>query len=103
MNFAKALLPALVPQSHVLPTWLALLLFATNENATFIWNYIDIFIMIMGIGLSTHFKLLNIELEQASIEVRNLFAAYKAHILYRYQPMFGHCFRFSTYIGIGWA
>lgn len=56
--------------------WIALLMCFINENATFIWNYTDVFIMIMSIGLSTHFKLLNIELEQATIEVKNLFVAY---------------------------
>lgn len=51
--------------------WIALLICFINENATFIWNYLDIFIMFNGIGLSTHFKMLNIELEQAAIEVKN--------------------------------
>lgn len=72
-EFLWSLVPNLVPQSDALPMWIALLMCFINENATFIWNYLDIFIMIIGLGLSTHFKLLNIELEQAAIEVKNTF------------------------------
>lgn len=76
IDFVRTLLASLVPQSDILPMWIAILISFINENATFIWNYIDIFIMIVSIGLSTHFKLLNIELEQATIEVKNTFVAF---------------------------
>lgn len=72
-NFTRTLLSSLVPQSHSLPMGIAIIICFINECATFIWNYIDIFIMMMSIGLSTHFKLFNIELKQAKIEVRNNF------------------------------
>ena len=69
-----SLVPHLVPRTVTeLPTSVALLISYINESATFVWNFLDIFIMIIGIGLSTHFKLLNIELEQAAIEVGNSF------------------------------
>lgn len=32
--------------------------------STVMWNYIDIFIMVIGIGLSMHFKLFNNKLER---------------------------------------
>lgn len=76
MDFIRKLLESLVPQSHALPMVIAILISFINENATFIWNYIDVFIMIVSIGLSTHFKLLNIELEQATIEVKCTFVAF---------------------------
>lgn len=72
-GFIRVLLPSLVPQSDSLPMWIALLMCFINENATFIWNYCDVFIMIFGVGLSTHFKLLNIKLEQTAIEVKKTF------------------------------
>lgn len=31
----------------------------------FIWNFLHVFIMVISVGLSTHFKLINDELEQA--------------------------------------
>lgn len=42
-----------------------LLILYINESSTFVWNFLDIFIMIVGVGLSTHFKVLNDELELA--------------------------------------
>lgn len=73
-EFIRTLLSSLVPQSGSIPMGIAILMSVINENATFIWNYIDVFIMLMSIGLSTHFKLLNIELKQATIEVSRVHA-----------------------------
>lgn len=35
----------------------------------FVWNYLDVFIMMISIGLSSHFELLNTELERRKREV----------------------------------
>lgn len=69
IGFVKVLIPSLVPQSHSLPFGIGILMCFMNESATFVWNFLDIFLMIIAVGLSTHFKVLNIKLEQAAIEV----------------------------------
>lgn len=33
-------------------------------KAAFVWSFIDIFLMIVGVSLTTHFKVLNNELER---------------------------------------
>lgn len=65
----RSLVPHLVPRSERLPTYLALLICCINESATFVWNFLDIFLMIVGIGLSTHFKVLNNKLEHTAMEM----------------------------------
>lgn len=47
----------------------AILIYYLSVKAAFVWNFIDIFIMIIGIGLTIHFKVLNHELELAKHEV----------------------------------
>lgn len=66
----RNLVPHLVPQCKPLPIPVALLICYINESATFVWNFHDIFIMLIGYGLSTHFKLFNNELERAVVEVK---------------------------------
>lgn len=58
-----------VPYVGRVPIWAAFFIDFINVAATFVWNYSDIFIMIVSIGLSTHFKLINKEMEMANIEV----------------------------------
>lgn len=65
----RSLVPHLVPQNEPLPIFLAAVICYINESATFVWNFLDIFIMVVGFGLSTHFKLLNDELEKAAVEM----------------------------------
>lgn len=65
----RSLVPHLVPQCDALPTFMALLICFINESATFVWNFLDIFLMIVGVGLSTHFKVLNNKLEHAANEM----------------------------------
>lgn len=68
-ELVRSLVPHLVPQSEPLPIFVALLICYINESATFVWNFLDIFIMIVGIGLATHFQLFNYQLKHAVIEV----------------------------------
>lgn len=58
-----------IPYIDIIPVWAAFFINFINISATFVWNYTDIFIMIISIGLSTHFQLINKELERANIEV----------------------------------
>lgn len=62
------LVPHLVPENELLPSS-ALLICVIVESATFVWNFLDIFIMIISVGLSTHFELFNHELEEATLEM----------------------------------
>lgn len=68
INFVKLNVPYI---DHI-PIWAALFINFINISATFVWNYTDIFIMIVSIGLSTHFKLINKELEMANFEVSRI-------------------------------
>lgn len=68
-ELAKDLFPQLVSQSEQLPIFVSILICYINESAVFIWNYLDIFIMIVGVGLSTHFKILNEKLERATVHI----------------------------------
>lgn len=58
-----------IPHVDIIPLWAAFFLNFVNISATFVWNYTDIFIMIVSIGLTTNFKLINRELELANAEV----------------------------------
>lgn len=69
LDYWKTVVSHLIPQNDSFPLWIGSLLCFINETAAFIWNFLDIFLMIVGVGLSTHFKVLNNELEQAAIEV----------------------------------
>lgn len=42
-----------------------------NIVATFAWNYMDLFIMIVSVGLSSRFKQINEELRRVKGEVNN--------------------------------
>lgn len=45
-------------------TWKAFLGKYLNIIATFIWNYMDLFVMIVSLGISTRFKQINDDLER---------------------------------------
>lgn len=68
-ELAKSNVPYLITTQEPIPTWLALIIDVINLNAAFVWSYTDLFIMVISIGLSTHFKLLNNALEHAVVEV----------------------------------
>lgn len=43
----------------------ACFIYLISVFALFTWSYLDAFIMVVSVGLSTHFKLINDEIEQA--------------------------------------
>lgn len=51
--------------------WLAWLGKLQNILSTFVWNYMDVFVMIISIGLSSKFKQLNANLEKFKGMVSN--------------------------------
>ncbi|XP_055326860.1 gustatory receptor for sugar taste 64f-like [Sitodiplosis mosellana] len=52
----------------------------------FVWNFLDMFIMVISIGLSTHFKLFNCELKQATAE-QNMSQEYWAYRREQYRRL----------------
>lgn len=74
-ELVKSNVPYLFANADHIPVWVAIFINLINVYATVVWNYLDIFIMIISVGLSTHFKLLNAELEQTTVEVRITFEA----------------------------
>lgn len=49
-----------------MPAWMAYCINSTvSLLGTFAWNYLSVLIMVISVGLSTHLKLINDELEQA--------------------------------------
>lgn len=58
-----------VPYIDHIPIWAAFFINFINISATFVWNFMDIFIIVISIGLSTNFELINKELESANIDV----------------------------------
>lgn len=61
----KRKVPYIFPIDDQIPVY-ALSIDFISITATFIWNFLDVFIMVVSLGLSTHFKLLNIELREAN-------------------------------------
>lgn len=49
--------------------WLALAGKVVNVISTFCWNYMDLFIMMISVGLSTRFKQINEDLQRIKGEV----------------------------------
>lgn len=66
-----------IMQRNPPPNSIAIVFCYVSENATFVWNFIDIFIMVIGIGLTMHFKVLNDELERAKLEIEVEFSFFK--------------------------
>lgn len=61
----RSQVPYLIPSGTVISVWTALLINFINITTLFVWNYQDVFISVMSIGLSTLFKLYNAELSKA--------------------------------------
>lgn len=61
--------PYLFTNDERMPVWVAIGVKLISVYATFVWNFLDIFIMVISIALTTHFKLFNCELKQAKSEV----------------------------------
>lgn len=74
--FMLVFLNDMVPFIHKIidhiPVWATVPLFFINLHASFVWNYVDIFIMVISMGLSELFKQLNSELEQVRIKVNTV-------------------------------
>lgn len=51
-------------------SWKAFIGKFINVVATFVWNYMDVFVMVVSVGISTRFKQLNADLQQVKGAVR---------------------------------
>lgn len=58
----KSQVPYLIPEDIVIPLWMAIVINFISLAATFVWNYLDVFISVISIGISTLFELYNAEL-----------------------------------------
>lgn len=70
-QFFKSQLSQLFTYTSYSP-WKAFIGKIVNIVATFAWSYMDLFVMVISLGLSTRFKQLNDELEQVKGEVNSL-------------------------------
>lgn len=61
----KRKVPYLFESSDNIPVWEAIFIDLISITATVMWNYVDVFIMSISLGLSTQFKLFNAELKEA--------------------------------------
>ncbi|XP_055326857.1 gustatory receptor for sugar taste 64f-like [Sitodiplosis mosellana] len=57
--------------------WEAICFRLLSLIATFSWNFLDVFIMVIGIGLSTQFRLFNVELGRTVGQ--QLFSSFRPH------------------------
>lgn len=56
------------PIRNLISTWMAKCVYCSIIIIRlFMWNFLHILIMVISAGLSTHFKLINVELEQAIV------------------------------------
>lgn len=53
-----------------IPIWIVACAKCINISATFIWNYTDVFITTISLGLSTQFQIFNAEVDRAKDKVR---------------------------------
>ncbi|XP_026278049.2 gustatory receptor for sugar taste 64f-like [Frankliniella occidentalis] len=51
--------------------WRGILLFALQVITTFIWNFADLFVILVSMGLAAHFRQLNAALSQARGKIRH--------------------------------
>lgn len=65
IELAKNNCPGVIISDGFSSFWAACFINLIKIFAKFTWNYVDVFIMVVSVGLSTHFKLINDELEQA--------------------------------------
>lgn len=68
LGLIRRMVPNLIPLENPPPNYIALTFCYISENTAFMWNFVDIFIMIIGIGLTTHFKVLNNELQRTNFQ-----------------------------------
>lgn len=63
-----------VQAPHLFPSYNKILILILGKFisvfATFVWNFVDVFIMMISIGLSTIFKLYNEDLRRSKCEVK---------------------------------
>lgn len=52
--------------------WIAIVGKVTNVIATFCWNFMDLFVMIISIGLSSRFKQINKDLQRIKGQVNKI-------------------------------
>lgn len=69
-EIVKDFVPCFTSNNDCIPLLMAIFTAFVCEYATFVWNFLDIFIMMISFGLSTHFKILNYELKLATDEVQ---------------------------------
>lgn len=65
----KPLVPFLTLFTEHIPAWLIFPIITFNVCAAFVWNFMDIFIMMVSTGLFVLFEKFNRELEQTKVEV----------------------------------
>lgn len=73
MELIRRMVPHLISSTNPPPKYIAITFCYISESVVFVWNFLDIFIMTIGIGLTTHFKALNKELEQTKFDVEVTF------------------------------
>lgn len=61
-QIVKFSVPYMFTSASVVPIWGAVLIEYISITTTFVWNYSDVFILLISIGLSTQFELFNDEL-----------------------------------------
>lgn len=62
-------------------TWLAIIGKFLNVSSTFAWNYMDLFVMLISLGLSSRFKQINVDLQRVKGTVILVFFLYEYSIL----------------------
>lgn len=61
--------------------WIAVVAKVVNIIATFCWNYMDLFVMMIGVGLSTRFRQINEDLQRTKGKVKNVRISFKSFFL----------------------
>lgn len=62
--------PYLFTSDDEIPLWLAMFVDLISITTTVMWNYVDVFIMLVSRGLSIQLKLYNDELRRKTLEVK---------------------------------
>lgn len=63
-EITKRKVPYLFTNYDIIPIY-ALPINLISITTTFVWNFLDVFIMVISLGLSTEFQLFNTELKEA--------------------------------------
>lgn len=69
----KRAVPYLFAKSQYIPMWAVIPIYCLRITASFIWIYVDVFIQVISIGLSTQFQLFNGELLETQPVVEHFF------------------------------